>query len=135
MEYKKNRHSVFYLKYHLILVTKYRHPFINKKINNDIKEIVKNICIKWELDLEEIETEGDHVHIMFQGKPQLQLSKFINNLKTVSSRLLKKSNSEHLKKFYWKPSLWEPSYFISTVGEVNEEVIKQYIKKQKSPIV
>ena len=38
--YEKNKHSCYYLKYHLVLVIKYRNPVINK----DIKEQLINIA-------------------------------------------------------------------------------------------
>jgi putative transposase len=129
----KNRHSVYKLQFHLILVTKYRHPFINKKINIELKEIIKNLMKKWKLNLISIETEEDHLHILFEGNPQLQLSKFVGNLKTVTSRMIRNQNKEYLKQYYWENVMWEPSYFISSVGDTNLEIVKKYIEGQKSP--
>ena len=91
MEFNKNRHAVYKLQYHLIIVTKYRHPVINKDINKRLKEIAYNIFEnKWNCKILEIETEKDHIHIAFEANPQTQLSKLINNFKTVSSRLIRK---------------------------------------------
>ena len=63
MEYKKNRHSVYRLQYHLVLVTKYRHKVINKGMNERLKEITYNIC------------KEDHLHIAFESSSKTQLSK------------------------------------------------------------
>jgi putative transposase len=134
MDFNKNRHAVFKLQYHLIIVTKYRHPVINKDINNRLKEIAKRIFEeKWNCPILEIETEKDHIHIAFEANPQTQLSKLINNFKTVSSRLIRKEFKEHIQKYYWKNFFWSPSYCILSVGGAPIEVIKEYIKNQAKP--
>jgi len=72
------------------------------------------------------------IHI-FQYTPQIQLSKLINNLKTVSSRYLKKEFPERFSRFYWKDALWSGSYFISSCGGVTVEVLKKYVQEQNRP--
>uniref|UniRef100_UPI001069E0FC transposase n=1 Tax=Methylacidiphilum caldifontis TaxID=2795386 RepID=UPI001069E0FC len=58
----------------------------------------------------------------------------VNNLKTVTSRLIRKEFSEHLRKFYWQKSLfWSRSYCIITVGGAPLAVLKQYIEGQNMP--
>jgi putative transposase len=54
----------------------------------------------------------------------------IKALKGVSARLLFKRHPE-LKKKLWGGYLWNPSYFITTVGENTREQIENYIKSQK----
>ena len=75
----------------------------------------------------------NHIHILFESNPQTQLSKFISNYKTVSSRLLRKDFSQELSKYYYKPFLWEPSYFISSTGGTTLDIIKKYIENQNEP--
>jgi len=134
MKFNKNRHAVYKLQYHLIIVTKYRHPVINKDINNRLKEIAKRVFEeKWNCPILEIETEKDHIHIAFEANPQTQLSKLVNNFKTVSSRLIRKEFKEHIKKYYWKNFFWSPSYCILSVGGAPIEIIKEYIKNQAKP--
>ncbi|MBW4648436.1 MAG: transposase [Kastovskya adunca ATA6-11-RM4] len=47
---------------------------------------------------------------------QVELSKFIANLKTVSSRLICKEIGEDLSKIYKKPVFWTGSYFVTSCG-------------------
>ena len=134
MDYKKNRHAIYKLQYHLVVVTKYRHKVINKKINERLKEIAYNIFEKsWDCEIIEIEAEEDHLHITFEAYPQIQLSKLINNFKTVSSRYIRKEFSEYLRPFYWKPFFWSPSYCLLSVGGTTIEIIKKYIQNQLKP--
>lgn len=130
--YKMNQHACYLLNYHLVIVTKYRHPvFENEEVDKRLKEIASFIFNeKWKCPIQSIETDRDHVHILFGGNPQTELSKLINNFKTVSSRRLRKEFPEYLERFYWKPYFWSRSYFIGTVSEVVESIVKQYIENQ-----
>ena len=73
------------MKAHLLLVTKYRRKVINQEIPKRLGEIVDNLCTKWDCKLIEFNGEADHLHLLFQYYPQLELPKFITNLKSVST--------------------------------------------------
>lgn len=130
-EYHKNRHAVYRLKYHLVVCTKYRHPVLVDSIRDRLIEISRDIIEnRWKSEILEIETDSDHVHILFETSPQTQLSKLINNYKTVTSRLLRKEFSDTLEPYYWKPCFWSDTYFISSVSDTSEAVIRRYIQDQ-----
>ena len=112
-EFKSNRHSIYNLKYHLVVITKYRHKCINKEILNDVNEIFKNLIEGKNGTVIEFNGEPDHIHLLFEVPPQVELAKLVNTLKTVSSRLIRKKHGEYLKKYYWKPVFWSRSYCIS----------------------
>lgn len=134
MTYKSASRAVSELKAHLVLVTKYRRKVITQKILEELIEIVRNVSSKWGVEVVEINGESDHLHILFGYYPQMQLSKFVNNLKTVTSRLINKNYEEYLKSFYWKDSvLWTKSYFIASCGGVTIEQLKKYVDSQDSP--
>ena len=98
-----------------------------------LEEICRDLCAKWEVDIEEFGGEADHVHLMLDMHPNIMPSKFINNLKTVSSRLIRKEFSQHLKEYYWKPVLWTRAYCLITAGGAPLEVLKKYIQNQERP--
>lgn len=130
-KYHKNRHAVYRLQYHLVVCTKYRHPVLVDSIRDRLIEISRDIIEnKWKSEILEIETDSDHVHILFETSPQTQLSKLINNYKTVTSRLLRKEFSDTLEPYYWKPCFWSDTYFISSVSDTSEAVIRRYIQDQ-----
>lgn len=99
-----------------------------------LKQHILNICSKWNCLVIELEGESDHVHILFSYYPQLPLSKFVNNLKTVTSRLIRKEFDQELKKTYrGQAVLWNGSYFIASCGGVTVDILKQYIEGQDIP--
>ena len=129
--YYTNRHAVYLLQYHLVVVTKYRHKVINNELKDRLIEISYSIIENdWESKIISINTDEDHVHILFETSPQTQLSKLINNYKTVTSRLIRKEFSKQLEQYYWKTYFWSDTYFISSVSDTSEAMIKTYIDKQ-----
>ena len=129
--YKRNRHACYNLQYHLVVVTKYRHPCITGEMLERLKTITSEILATWKCELVEFNGEPDHVHILFEAPPQVQLSKLVNNFKTVSSRYIRKEYIEHLNKYYWKPYFWNRSYLLLSVGGAPIEIIKRYIQDQE----
>ena len=128
---KSHYHCVYKLTYHLVLVTKYRKKCLSNEMLNRLGEIVKKNCADWEIDLLGFNGEADHVHILLDMHPNIMPSKFINNLKTVSSRLIRKEFEEELKPYYWKPVLWTRAYCLLTTGGATNDVIGEYIKNQE----
>jgi len=126
-------HAYHDLKYHLVLVTKYRNKVMTKPIFERIIEIVKIQSEKWDIEVLEANGESDHVHFLIQSHPSVDLSKYINSIKTVSSRLIRKEFVEHVDKFYWKRYFWSRAYCLLSVGGAPLETIKKYIESQNSP--
>jgi len=125
-------HSVYSIQFHYICCVKYRRKvFDSKEISERLKEINLNLAEKLDIKILEQETDQDHIHVLFSSKPQIQVSKVINSLKTVSARLLFKEFPE-IKKQLWGGSLWSPSYFLASVGEVKLADVKRYVENQGS---
>jgi putative transposase len=131
---KSHSHSVFRLHYHLVLVTKYRRKVLTKPMIESLKNTFSRLCISWDGALTEFSGEDDHVHLLFEGHPNMELAKFVNNLKTVSSRLLRRDYATQLNQFYTKNVLWSGSYCILSTGGAPLEVIKKYIQGQTQPL-
>jgi len=121
------------MKYHLVLVTKYRNKCFTDEILKSLESICRNQCDKWEVQLLEFGGEADHIHLMLGFNPTLTPSKFINSLKTVTSRLIRKEYTEHMKTYYWKPVLWSRAYCLLTAGGAPLEKLKEYIQNQNRP--
>ena len=129
--YYKNRHSFYFLQYHLVAGTKYRHPVITGDLKDRLIEISHSIIDSdWKCRILEINSDRDHIHILFEAPPQVQPSRLINNYKTVTSRLIRKEFQDFLKPYYSKPFFWSDSYFICTVSDRTEEMIRHYIQNQ-----
>ena len=132
---RTGRHCVFMLHAHLIFITKYRGKTLNNKVLKAIEQIMVEVCEMFEVELTEFNGESDHVHLLVNYPPKVQLSKLINSLKGVSSRRIRQQFPN--VKYHWtnrkSGALWSPSYFAGSVGGAPIEVLKQYIEQQDRP--
>jgi len=129
MKLDNNNHSVFLMYYHLVFVVKYRRKVIDDTISDRLKEIFEYIAPNYNIALQEWNHDIDHVHILFKGQPNTELSKFINTYKSASSRLIKKEYPK-IKDKLWKEAFWSKSFCLLTTGGAPIEIIKKYIEKQ-----
>lgn len=129
-ELKALYHCVYRLHYHLVLTTKYRRKAISLEMMNRLREIFTETLQKWECELIEFNGEADHVHLLFEAHPKVELSTLVNNLKTVSSRLIRRDFPIEVRQVYWKPVFWHRSYCILTAGGAPLSIIRQYIENQ-----
>lgn len=131
-EIRHGRHCVFNIHAHLVFVTKYRRSVFTKPMLNTMRDAFEKVCLDFESTLVEMEGEKDHVHLLVHYPPKVSLSKLVNSLKGVSSRLVRARHADSLA-CYWKGVLWSPSYFAASCGGAPIAIIKQYIQQQTTP--
>ncbi len=68
------------------------------------------------------------MHLLIHYPPKVQLSKLVNSLKGVSSRMLRIEFEKQISKLYWKDVLWSPSYFAASCGGAPVETVKKIFK-------
>jgi putative transposase len=122
--------STYSANYHLVLVTKHRRKCISPEMLVRLKEISTRIISTWEGELLEFNGESDHVHLLLSIPPKVAPSALVNNLKTVTARLIRKEFAGALAKVYDKPVFWSRSYCIITCGGAPLSILKQYIEQQ-----
>jgi putative transposase len=133
MTLKRGFRNVYNLNIHLVLVTKYRKKVINQVMLSRLNEIFESTCQKWRCELVEFNGEPDHVHLLVNFPPDVEVSKLVNNLKTVSSRLIRKDFLTQLNSVYSKPVFWSGAYFVASCGGVTIDQLKTYVEQQHSP--
>ena len=107
--YYTNRHSCFLLQYHMVLVTKYRHPVLTGGVREIVYGTIREIFREKGLVILEMNGEADHVHILFEADPFTAPGSLVN---------------------IWKPYFWSDSYFVTTVSENSLAVVQEYIRNQ-----
>ncbi|QGA68546.1 IS200/IS605 family transposase [Sulfolobus sp. E11-6] len=126
----RNAHSVYVLYYHYVQVVKYRRKvFDNEEIVNFLKETIHEISKTFEVEVIDISVDKDHFHMLFKAKPTLDIPRYINTIKTITSREIQRKFPQ-VKEKLWKGHLWSPSYFLATSGQVTLEILKNYVESQ-----
>jgi putative transposase len=130
-EYRRGRSVVFALHVHLVFVTKYRRGVLDDAAIEALRDIFANVCADFGCDLRACDGEDDHVHLLVEYPPKVDLSRLVNSLKGVSSRLLRQRRPDIARR-YWKGVLWSPSYFAASCGGAPLSVIRRYVEQQRN---
>lgn len=128
--HRSSSHAVFQLRLHIVLVTKYRRKTLSPELLDYLRQAFGEVLGEWRCELLEFGGEADHVHLLADIHPALNISTLINNLKTASARRCGARFREHLAGFYKKPAFWHRAYFVSSVGGVTLDVVKRYLQNQ-----
>jgi len=128
--YRKTSHAVYDIKYHIVWITKYRKPVLLGDVAKRLRELVREICRTLEIDIVKGHVSKDHVHLLVSVPPYHSVSKMMQQLKGKTSRKLLGENRMLARKF-WGRHLWARGYFAASSGNVTDDVIAQYIEKQR----
>jgi len=130
-DYKSLSHCRYLVQYHLVWCPKFRFEVIQGDIEQSLKNILANVCNKYQYEILELEVMPDHIHIFLSAKPTVAPTDIVRTLKSISAIKLFKEHPK-LKKFYARcGSLWSKGYFVSTIRNVSSHTIKRYIQNQK----
>ena len=121
--------SVYNLWYHIIWCPKYRRKVLINEIENKLKEIIITKCNELDCYVHELNIMPDHVHLFVKTKPTIAPHFLIQQIKGISSRILRNEFKELKRKM---PNMWTRSYFIESVGHISQETIEKYIQEQKN---
>jgi putative transposase len=132
MDYRYGSHTVFKIEYHFVWVTKYRYPVLKGDVGERVRELVRQTCEAFEIRIVKGVVSQDHVHILVSAPPELAPSEIMRRIKERSaSKLFEEFPA--LKKRYWGRHFWARGYFCATVGEMTEEMIKEYLEHHFEP--
>ena len=127
----KAAHSAYDIHYHLVIVMKYRRKILIKQEYVEyLCGLVKEIGARYEFDIEELGSDGDHVHILVSAPPRYAPSRVMQVIKSITGRLMFKQFPE-IKQQLWGGELWSDGGFVGTVGQtMGLENMKRYIQRQ-----
>jgi putative transposase len=117
------------LNYHFVWSTKYRKPVLIPPIGNRIQELLQQLCEAAGIEVIRSEVMPDHVHLFVCAKPALSPAGIMQVLR---GKLAYIREFPDLRKQLWGGSLWNPSYYVGTAGEVSAQTIVRYIESQKT---
>lgn len=131
--YQKSGHAVYDIKYHVIWVTQYRYQVLRGQVAVRLRALIRQGCEARGVTILQGSVGKEHIHLLISCPPSLAPSKITQYLKGRSSRLLQ-DEFPKLKKRYWGQHLWSRGYFCATVGNVTEEMIRNYIANPSNNI-
>jgi len=126
--YKRKYNLVFSCQYHIIFTPKYRRRVLTPPIDTRLKQLILEKQTDYGYEVIELEVMPDHVHLLLDICPIYSPKQIVARIKGYTARILRSEFPELATKL---PNLWTRSAFISTVGAVTLDVVKQYIEDQR----
>jgi putative transposase len=124
-------HSVYALRYHMILTTKYRRGVLTEERTHFVHQVIDGFADNYGVEITNLDGEDDHVHILFKAKPTTDLVKFINTVKGATARRIRNEYEDELKNELWGDSFWNGSYCLLSTGQVSLDTLMQYVEEQR----
>ena len=130
MELQRNTHHVYRLMYHFVWIPKYRHKVFCEPYRGALKGIIVKAGYDYNIDIVELEIPEDHIHMVVRGVPKMSTSDVMQVIKSISAREFFRLYPDIKKRYFWGGKLWTQSYFVETIGNANEDVIRAYVRDQ-----
>ena len=127
--YKLGAHTKTDLKVHIIWIPKYRKKVLTGQVATRARDVLRQIAMEHELDIISGKISKDHIHMFIGYRPTQNVSKIVQWLKGISSRILL-SEFAYLRKQFWGRHLWARGYLAVSSGTITDEMIQQYIDEQ-----
>ena len=124
--YNKTSHTVFYHRYHIVWITKYRYKVLTRQLKLRIREIIAQVSEEMNVRVVNGALSADHIHLMLEIPPHISVSNFVKIVKGRSSRKIQQEFPE-IRQRYWGKRFWGRGFFSSTSGNVTDDVINNYI--------
>lgn len=129
-EYIHKSHNVSVLLYHYVCPAKYRRVIFDDSVDKILIQTCKEIAKRYERNIIELGTDGDHVHFLIQSIPMLSPTQIIKIIKSITAKEIYRLYPQ-IKKKLLGGNIWSAGYFVSTVGRNgNENQIKNYVRNQ-----
>ena len=126
MDYRRGSHTKYKIEYHFVWVTKYRYQVLQGDLALRVRELVRQICERLEIQILRGVVSKDHVHILVSAPPEIAPSEIMRRIKgRTSSKIFEEFPL--VKKRYWGRHFWARGYFCVTAGELTKEMIQEYL--------
>jgi putative transposase len=116
--------------YHFVWIPKYRHKVFVEPYRSKMKAIIQKIGYDYDIDIAELEIPEDHIHMVIRGIPKQSPSDVMQIIKSITAREFFRIYPEIKKQYLWGGKLWTQNYFVETIGNATEDVIRKYVQKQ-----
>ena len=130
MDNQSIQHTRWNCTYHIVFIPKYRRKVMFGETKAEIRDILKKLCEMKSVQIIEGKICVDHVHMYVAIPPKMAVSEFMSYLKGKSTLMLFDRHPEYRARRSDK-HFWARGYYVATVGNVNEETIRNYIKEQE----
>ena len=128
--YQLGAHTEHDLKVHLVWVPKYRKKVLTGEVAIRVRDLIRQIAMEHEITILSGKVASDHIHVLVAYRPHVDVSRIVQWLKGISSRILLQEFA-HLRKAFWGRHLWARGYLAVSTGNWTDEMAAAYIAVQE----
>ena len=129
MKEQNTKHTTYKLGYHLIWCPQYRKAILTGDVALALEKELRRLAQSNGWTIHMLAIQPDHVHLFLSAPPAIAPSLIANTLKGASARTLFKQFPA-LKQELWGGHLWSRSFYVCSVGDMSEDVVRRYIEAQ-----
>lgn len=112
---------------------KYRKALLDEEITEIIRETAEAIQERYEIEIEALGMDLDHIHLLCGGHPKIAIGRIVQIFKSITAREIFRRKPS-VKKELWGGEFWTDGYYAATVGErANWTTVEKYIQRQGKP--
>ena len=130
VQMKRGYHCVYDAHYHIVFPIKYRKALLDEQVTAKIKEVAIEIQERYEIEMESIGCDQDHIHLLCSFHPKYGGGRVVQIFKSITARELFRAIPQ-LKKDLWGGEFWSDGYYLATVGTRGDwSVVEKYVRSQ-----
>jgi len=115
----------------MVTAVKYRKILLNSEVEACIKETLKGISQRYEIIIDEVGFDRNHIHIFCGAAPRIAPLRGISIIKSITARKIFEKFPKLKKEELWGGEFWSDGKYIGTIGEAtSEKTIRNYIRNQ-----
>ena len=119
--------------YHIVFPVKYRKALLDEEIVRIIKETAIGIQERYEIEIEAMGMDKDHIHLLCGSHPKISPGKVVQVFKSITEREIFRKKPA-IKRELWGGEFWTDGYYVATVGgRADWRTVETYIQKQGKP--
>ncbi|MET7968390.1 IS200/IS605 family transposase [Micromonospora sp. NPDC005305] len=125
---RSNSNVVFQCAFHVVWCPKYRRRVLGGRIEERLKQLIREVVEEKGAWLVALEVMPDQVHLLVEVDPRFGVHKLVKAVKARTSRVLREEFPSLRSRL---PTLWTNSYFVATTGGAPLAAVKEYVEQQK----
>jgi putative transposase len=103
-------------------------------VGEGAKWVIRQVADEHGYTIDELKVSPDHIHFLLKLQLKQAIPDVVRTLKGITARTLFQEFPD-LKNHLWKGSLWAEGYCANTVGSLNLDTVKKYIRQEQEQAI
>ena len=97
------------------------------RVGKRAEQVIMEVSARYGYKVDTLKVSPDHIHLLISLPPQTSVAEAVRTLKSITAKTLLEEFPE-LRRHLWSGSLWTRGYAANSVGSLNPDTVRRYIK-------